>query len=95
MLPYADKPLRDYSQNSRNFGNMTVRKTPGSALWPATNKCVVAETERLLGEKFINKNTSHDMGANRFHLFTLDYCVTEDEDQRIWLKEYSTKPGIM
>jgi len=32
MPPYADKSLRDCSHNSWTFGNMTVRKTPGSAL---------------------------------------------------------------
>jgi len=58
MPPSADKSLRDC--------NMTVRKTPVSALWPVTNKCVVIETERLLREKFIYKNRSHDMGANWF-----------------------------
>ena len=42
MPPYADKTLRDFSQNSRTFGNMHVRKTPGSALWSVTNKCVTA-----------------------------------------------------
>jgi len=66
MPPCADKTLRDCSQNSRTFGNMTVRKTPGSALWSVTNKCIVTETERLLSEKFIYKKRSHDMGANWF-----------------------------
>jgi len=45
---------------------MTVRKTPGSALWPVTNKSVMTETERLLSEKFIYKKRSRNMGANWF-----------------------------
>jgi hypothetical protein len=66
MPPYADKTLRDCSQNSRTFGNMHVRKTRGSALWSVTNNCFVVETERLLSEKFIYKERSHDMEANWF-----------------------------
>jgi hypothetical protein len=55
ILSYDDKTLRGCSQNSRIFGNMNVRKTPGSALWSVTKKCVVVEIERLPSEKFIYK----------------------------------------
>jgi hypothetical protein len=61
MPPYADKPLRDCSQNSRTFGNMALRKTPGSALWSVAKKYFVIETERLLNKKFSYKKRSHDM----------------------------------